>query len=71
MKDTSLKQKLKNKELTVGSWITIGHPAIAEILATANFDWLVIDTEHTTIDLSMVQTLITAIQSKGIAALVR
>jgi len=67
----NLKQKLKNRELTIGSWITIGHPAIAEILATANFEWLVIDIEHTTIDLSMVQVLITTIQSKGIAAIVR
>jgi len=71
MKNTTLKQKLKNRELTIGSWITIGHPAIAEILATAGFDFLVIDIEHTTIDLSMVQAIITAIQSKGIAAFVR
>jgi 2-dehydro-3-deoxyglucarate aldolase len=67
----NLKKKLSNNELTIGSWITIGHPAIAEILANAGFEWLVIDIEHTTIDLSMVQVLITAIQSKGLAALVR
>jgi len=71
MMKTSLKQKLINRELTIGSWVTIGHPAIAEILASAGFDWLVIDIEHTTIDLSMVQALITTIQSKGIAAIVR
>ncbi|MDD4527205.1 MAG: aldolase/citrate lyase family protein [Candidatus Margulisbacteria bacterium] len=71
MKNTSLKKKLQNKELTIGSWITIGHPAIPEILANAGFEWLVIDIEHTTIDFSMVQSLITSIQSKGMAALVR
>jgi 2-dehydro-3-deoxyglucarate aldolase len=71
MINKTIKQKLKNRELTIGSWITIGHPSIAEILASANFDWLVIDIEHTTIDLSMVQILITAIQSRGIAAFVR
>lgn len=71
MKNTNLKKKLQNKELTIGSWITIGHPAIPEILANAGFEWLVIDIEHTTIDLSMVQSLITSIQSKGMAALVR
>ena len=65
MKNTNLKKKLQNKELTIGSWITIGHPAIPEILANAGFEWLVIDIEHTTIDLSMVQSLITSIQSKA------
>jgi len=71
MKNTSLKNKLKNNELTVGSWITIGHPSIPEILAQAGFDWLVIDIEHNLIDQSMLQTLILTIQSKDIAALVR
>ena len=71
MKRSALKNKLKNNEVTIGSWITIGHPAVAEILSYAKFDWLVVDIEHTSIDLSMVQTLISAIQSKGISALVR
>jgi 2-dehydro-3-deoxyglucarate aldolase len=67
----NLKEKLCNNELTIGSWITIGHPAVAEILANAGFEWLVIDIEHTTIDLSMVQMMITTIQSCGATALVR
>jgi 2-dehydro-3-deoxyglucarate aldolase len=71
MKSKTLKEKLKKNQLTIGSWITIGHPAIPEILSHAKFDWLVVDIEHTTIDLSMVQTLISTIQSKGISALVR
>lgn len=71
MKDTILKKRLKNNELTIGSWITIGHPAIPEILATAGFDWLVIDIEHNLIDPSVIALLITTIQSKNIPALVR
>ena len=71
MKNTSLKQKLKNNELTIGSWITIGHPAVAEILSNVGFDWLTIDIEHNQIDGSMVTSLIRTIQSKNIAALVR
>ena len=69
--DTSLKKKIKAGELTLGSWITIGHPNVAEILANAGFDWLVIDIEHNPIDPAMVQTLITTIQSKGVKAIVR
>ena len=71
MKNTSLKNKLKNNELTLGSWITIGHPTIPDILAQAGFEWLVIDIEHNLIDPLMLHTLIATIQSKEIAALVR
>ena len=71
MKDRRLKEKLKKNELSIGSWITIGHPAIPEIFATAGFDWLVIDIEHTTIDFSMVQVLISTIQANEMAAIVR
>lgn len=67
----SLKQKLKNNKLTLGSWVTIGHPAVIEIMASAGFEWLVIDIEHTSIDLTMVHTLIATIQAQGLKALVR
>ena len=50
--------------MTLGSWITIGHPNVAEILANAGFDWLVIDIERNPINISMVQNLITTIQSR-------
>jgi len=71
MKNKTLKKSLKNNSLTVGSWITIGHPSIVEILSNAGFDWLTIDMEHNSIDPSMMKTLISTIQSKDIAALVR
>ncbi len=71
MLNNTLRKRIKAGELTLGSWITIGHPNVAEILSNAGFDWLVIDIEHNPIDISMVQTLITTIQSKGVAAFVR
>ena len=71
MKNKILKNKLNNNELTIGSWVTIGHPSIPEILSNSGFDWLTIDMEHNSIDNSMMQNLISVIQSKDIAALVR
>ena len=62
---------MKKKDRTIGSWITLNHPAIAEIMGDAGFDWLCIDLEHTVIDYSGVQQLIIAIQSKGLKAYVR
>jgi 2-dehydro-3-deoxyglucarate aldolase len=52
----NLKNKLKQNKLTLGSWITIGHPAVVEIMASAGFEWLVIDLEHTSIDLTMAKS---------------
>lgn len=71
MKNTTLKQKLRNKEFCIGSWITIGHQAIIDVLAHAGFDWLCIDLEHTVIDYNELQVLLGFIQSHNIAALVR
>lgn len=71
MKNTTLKQKLKNKENTIGSWVTIPHQAIIDILAEAGFDWLCIDLEHTAIDYNEAQILIGFIQAHDMAALVR
>lgn len=66
-----LKEKLKNKETTIGSWITLGHSAIAEIMAQVGFDWLVIDMEHSVIELSEVQDMIQAIDTAGVPTIVR
>lgn len=59
------------KKVYLGSWITLNHPSIAEIMADAGFDWLCIDLEHSVTDYFEMQQLIIAIQSKGIKAYVR
>jgi 2-dehydro-3-deoxyglucarate aldolase len=66
-----LKARLAAGEPCIGSWITLGHPAIAEIMADAGFDWLAIDLEHTTIGLRETQELIRVIESAGVAPLIR
>jgi 2-keto-3-deoxy-L-rhamnonate aldolase RhmA len=66
-----LKQKLRNNQLTLGSWITLGHSSIAEILALAGYDWLVVDMEHTTISIEQAGDLIRVIDLCGVAPLVR
>lgn len=42
----ALKKRLKTGETTFGGWLTVPNPMIAEIMAGAGFDWVVIDTEH-------------------------
>lgn len=67
----SLKNKLVNNNLTVGSWITIGHQSVVEIMLTAGFDWLTLDLEHSVIELTTAQNLIAHIKHGGASALVR
>jgi 2-dehydro-3-deoxyglucarate aldolase len=71
MKNTTLKDKLRKRELTIGSWVSMGHISVPEILSNAGFEWLVVDMEHTTTDYGNLHALITATQAYDMAALVR
>lgn len=66
-----LKEKLQNKELSIGSWLTIPHQAVIEIMSTAGFEWLTIDMEHSPISIESIMNLIGHIQGNGMQALVR
>lgn len=66
-----LKGKFEHKKLTIGSWITLGHPSIAEIMAKAGFDWLTVDMEHSAITLHQAQQLVQVIELAGCVPLVR
>lgn len=67
----SLKGDLKRKRLTVGSWITLAHTSIAEIMAKAGFDWLTVDMEHSAITLDQAQLLMQVIELASCVPLVR
>lgn len=67
----TLKEKITRKETTIGSWLTIGSTVVAEIMATAGYDWLTIDMEHSAITLDITQELIRAIELNGTPPLVR
>ena len=68
----SLKEKLEANELTIGSWITLAHSGIAELMTNSGaFDWLVIDMEHSVIELRDAQEMIQAIDLAGGTPLVR
>lgn len=55
----------------MGTWITLGHPAVAEIMAKSGFDWVTIDLEHSVIDLFDAENLIRTIDLSGSIPLVR
>jgi 2-dehydro-3-deoxyglucarate aldolase len=67
----SLKKRIGRRDVTFGSWITLGHPAVAEILARSGFDWLTVDLEHSAITISQAEELIRVIDLSGVSPLVR
>lgn len=67
----SLKNDLTRGRLTIGSWISLAHPAIAEIMARAGFDWLVVDLEHSVITIREAEELIRVIALCDVVPLVR
>ena len=71
MKNSTLKKKLLNRKLTIGSWISIPHPSVVEIMASFDFEWLVIDMEHSATNLETCMQAIQIIQAAGLDPLVR
>jgi 2-dehydro-3-deoxyglucarate aldolase len=66
-----LRATLRKGLVAFGSWISIGHTAVAEIMAQAGFDWLAVDLEHSAIGIESVQALIQVIELSGCVPLVR
>jgi 2-dehydro-3-deoxyglucarate aldolase len=66
-----IKKTLKANGVSIGTWMSMAHVSIAEILASAGYDWVVIDMEHGAIDVSEVLPLIIAIERGGAIPLVR
>ena len=59
------------KKISIGSWITLAHPSIAEIFCSAGFDWLAIDLEHSSITIREAEDLIRIINLSGAKSYVR
>jgi len=66
-----LKEALKRREMTIGSWLSWGFSPITEVMAKSGFDWLVIDMEHTAIDYGEMHQMIQTIDLAGCVPLVR
>ena len=55
---SELKKRIRRKELTVGTWLTIGQVSVLENMAAAGFDWVVFDIEHSLMSTSELSALI-------------
>jgi len=67
----NFKQKLQSGEIVYGLTLTLGTPQIAELVAHLGFDWIWIETEHTTMSLDTVLAQLQAISGTDTKAVVR
>jgi len=67
----ALRKRLKEGLPSLGSWIQIPHPSIAEIMGKAGYDWIAIDMEHGNISNESLPDLIRAIELGDTLPLVR
>ncbi|WP_293854126.1 HpcH/HpaI aldolase/citrate lyase family protein [uncultured Alsobacter sp.] len=59
------------KQQQIGCFATLGSPDLTELLAGCGFDWILIDTEHSPVEVPDVTAHLRAITTPGVAALVR
>lgn len=68
---TNLFKQRLGKQQQIGFFATFGAPNLTEMLAHCGFDWVLVDTEHSPIELPDVINHLRVIEAAGIPALVR
>lgn len=66
-----LKNKIKNKEKTVGTHINFCDPSVGRIAGLAGYDFIWIDMEHNYISFESLLSLVIAVKSTGTDVIVR
>ena len=55
----------------MGTWVTVGHPDVPDIMEALGFDWVVFDTEHAPIGPESLASMIQALDPSKMCPLVR
>jgi 2-dehydro-3-deoxyglucarate aldolase len=66
-----IRARLRAGERSIGSWIQIPHPSIAEIMGQAGYDWVAVDIEHGSVSVHQLPDLFRALELGGTLPLAR
>ena len=66
-----LRNKLKAGDATIGAWQMTGDVNTTCVMASLGFDWIVVDLEHSMIDLGRVESIFIAAERYDVVPLVR
>lgn len=67
----SVRKALLERRVSFGTWMQVGHPAVAEVLSETGFEWIAADMEHTDIDNAAFANLARGMYGRGVAPLAR
>jgi 2-dehydro-3-deoxyglucarate aldolase/4-hydroxy-2-oxoheptanedioate aldolase len=67
----TLAQRLRDRELMIGTFSSLGSPLVANVLAVAGFDFVLLDLEHGAGDEGVLQSQMFAAEADGAATIVR
>jgi 2-dehydro-3-deoxyglucarate aldolase len=68
---SEIRQRLRNGGRSIGSWIQIPHPSVAEIMGQAGYDWIAVDLEHGSVSVDQLPDLFRALELGGTLPLAR
>jgi len=71
MRENHVKKHLHDGLPSVGTWLSIPSPFVAEYMAQIGFEWLVVDTEHNPISIETTAAMFLAMANSGTAPMVR
>ncbi len=71
LKVQKIRQCLRRNDFSIGSWMQIPHPSVAEIMGSAGYDWVALDLEHGTFGLHQLPDLFRALELGDTLPLVR
>lgn len=71
MRTNWVREKIRAGQPTIGCFMGLGSPNLAELLAHAGYDWLVIETEHNALDTAQIEHMLMAINGTGTIPIVR
>ena len=71
VRENKVKQKLKNGEVVIGTFVKTVDPSVVEILGSAGMEFIVIDSEHVSYSPETITNLVRASDLTGIVPIVR
>ena len=70
-KPNQLKARLAQGEFVLGTWSVLPSPAVANVIAAAGFDFMIIDMEHGPTSFETAEDMVRAVESEGCTPLIR
>ena len=71
MRDNRVLKLIRQGKPAIGCFLGLGSPTVAEMMALAGMDWLVIETEHNALDSAEIQQMLMAVNGTDTVPIIR